>query len=312
MPNNVNPTTTPARLQEKIRVSKGKIWCDLGFNFGATVDSTRYFPKVYKKTFGLKIYMSQTTGPLLVNKLQEQDLIFKSWLSNLPTMVHAEDELVEVAIRLAKKYKRKIHICHMTANQLKAIKKARKEGLKITCEVCPHHLFLNRSDLKRLGPLGMMKPPLLSKSDQQKLWMNLSEIDMISTDHAPHTLEEKYDQSSPKFGVPGLETTLPLMLSAVSRKLIKLDRLVELLCINPRKIFKLPNQPKTYIIVDTGKKFKISDAKLFTKCHWTPFKGMDGRGKIKKVVLRGKTVFEDGKLIGKPRGVVIFTTNNGS
>ncbi|KKQ89758.1 MAG: Dihydroorotase [Candidatus Curtissbacteria bacterium GW2011_GWC2_38_9] len=306
MPNNVNPTTTPARLQEKIRVSKGKIWCDLGFNFGATVDSTRYFPKVYKKTFGLKIYMSQTTGPLLVNKLQEQDLIFKSWLSNLPTMVHAEDELVEVAIRLAKKYKRKIHICHMTANQLKAIKKARKEGLKITCEVCPHHLFLNRSDLKRLGPLGMMKPPLLSKSDQQKLWMNLSEIDMISTDHAPHTLEEKYDQSSPKFGVPGLETTLPLMLEAVARGKISIGRLVEMTSTNPRKIFHLPAQPNTFMTVNLEERYKISKKGLFTKCGWTPFVGLEGRGEIKKVVLRGQIIFENGRFSGKPQGKVIY------
>src|SRR3990167_7221560 len=257
MPNNVNPTTTPARLQEKIRVSKGKIWCDLGFNFGATVDSTRYFPKVYKKTFGLKIYMSQTTGPLLVNKLQEQDLIFKSWLSNLPTMVHAEDELVEVAIRLAKKYKRKIHICHMTANQL-------------------------------------------------KLWMNLSEIDMISTDHAPHTLEEKYDQSSPKFGVPGLETTLPLMLEAVARGKISIGRLVEMTSTNPRKIFHLPAQPNTFMTVNLEERYKISKKGLFTKCGWTPFVGLEGRGEIKKVVLRGQIIFENGRFSGKPQGKVIY------
>jgi len=312
MPNNIPPTTTPQALNDKIKRAGDRIYCDLGFNFGATATSTKYFAKIYKQVFGLKIYMSQTTGPLLVNESKDRELIFKSWKSPLPIMVHAKDDVIKSAIDLAKKYKRKIHICHIIASQLNLLKKAKEEDLEITAEVCPHHLFLTIDDVKHLGPLGIMKPPLMSKADQKKLWDNLDLIDMISTDHAPHTLEEKYDQSSPKFGVPGLETTLPLMLSAVSRKLIKLDRLVELLCINPRKIFKLPNQPKTYIIVDTGKKFKISDAKLFTKCHWTPFKGMDGRGKIKKVVLRGKTVFEDGKLIGKPRGVVIFTTNNGS
>src|SRR3990167_3159289 len=84
MPNNNPPTVDLKTLEDKLKLAKDRIYCDLGFNFGATADSTRYFPKVYKKTFGLKIYMNQTTGPLLVNKLQEQDLIFKSWKSQLP------------------------------------------------------------------------------------------------------------------------------------------------------------------------------------------------------------------------------------
>ena len=315
MPNNIPPTTTLQALNDKIKRSKSRIYCDLGFNFGATATSTKYFSKVYKKVFGLKIYMSQTTGPLLVNKSKDRELIFKSWQCSLPIMVHAKDEVVKSAIDLAKKYKRKIHICHVTASQLSLIKKAKEKGVQITSEVCPHHLFLTVEDIKRLGPLGIMKPKLLSKADKHKLWQNLNLIDIISTDHAPHTLEEKYDQSDPdspdggqggpKFGVPGLETTLPLMLSAVSKKLITLDRLIKMLTENPRKIFKLPDQPNTYILVDTSKTFKISDENLFTKCRWTPFKGMNGKGKVVKVVLRGQTIFKDGKFIGKPHGRII-------
>ena len=306
MPNNIPPTVTDIALSEKIRLASDRIWCDVGFNFGATAESVKYFPQIYQKSFGLKIYMSQTTGPLLVTKTKDRDLIFKSWKSQLPIMIHAQDELVEEALRLAKKYHKKIHICHLTSNQLDIIQKAKEEGIKITCEVCPHHLFLNRDDLKRLGPLGVMKPPLLSKSDQQKLWRNLSEIDMISTDHAPHTLEEKYDQSSPKFGVPGLETTLPLMLSAVSKGLLSLERLIEMISVNPRKIFKLPSQPNTYVLVDLSRKYRISNKNLFTKCGWTPFVGLDGRGEVKKVVIRGQLVFENGKFITKPQGEVIY------
>jgi len=306
MPNNTPPTVEPQALEDKIKRTKGRIYCDLGFNFGATAISSQHFQKVYKKVFGLKVYMSKTTGPLLVDKRVNQELIFKSWRSPLPIMVHAQGKIIEDAIKLAKKFKKRIHICHVTTNQLAAIQKAKKEGLEITCEVCPHHLFLNQDDIKRLGYLGMMKPPLLSKKDQEKLWPNIDKIDMISTDHAPHTLEEKHDQSEPKFGVPGLETTLPLMLSAVNKGLITLQRLTEMLTTNPRKIFRLPDQPKTYIVVDTSKTYKISNKNLFTKCGWTPFVGLEGKGKVQKVVLRGQTIFENDKFIGNPQGQVIF------
>ncbi len=312
MPNNIPPTLDTETLEDKIKRANGRIWCDLGFNFGATAKSVKYFKQVYKKVFGLKVYMDPTTGPLLVDKSEGREEVFKSWKSDLPIMVHAEGETVDIAIKLAKKYKKKLHVCHVAMNQLNTINRARKDGLKISCEVCPHHLFLNKKNVKRLGPLGIMKPSLFSKEDQQELWRNLDKIDMISTDHAPHTLEEKFDQREPKFGVPGLETTLPLMLTAVKKGLLTVERLIEMTSASPRKIFKLPNQPNTYILVDTSKTFRISDDNLFTKSNWTPFKGMIGHAKVVKVVLRGQTIFENGKFIGEPRGAVIFSTNSGS
>lgn len=305
MPNNVPPTVTPKDLNEKVKLAQGRIWCDVGFNFGATMESTKYFKKVGSQVFGLKVYMNQTTGPLLIDKNADRELIFKSWTSPLPIMAHAEGETVETAIKLAKKYQKALHVCHVTADQIKPIEKARKNGLKITCEVTPHHLFLNRNDVKRLGSLALMKPPLMSAADQQKIWDQLDKIDMIATDHAPHTLKEKYDQSSPKFGVPGLETTLLLMLDAVSQKRLTLERLVEMMSTVPRQIFNLPDQPNTYVEVDPDEPYTINHKLLFTKCAWTPFEGMDGKGEIKKVVLRGKTVFENGTFIGKPQGKII-------
>ena len=306
MPNNIPPTATPQALDDKIARAKGRIWCDLGFNFGATKESAKYFKNIYKKAFGLKVYMNQTTGPLLIDKFADQDLIFKSWSGKLPIMVHAQDETVEIAIKLAKKYKKRIHICHTTTNQLGSIQKARKEGTFITCEVCPHHLLLSRDDLKRLGPLGVMKPPLLSKADQLKLWDSLDLIDVISTDHAPHTLEEKYEKSSPKFGVPGLETSLPLMLSAVDKGLLTLKRLTAMMSTNPKKIFNLPTQSNTYIEVDLSKKYKISNKGLFTKCGWTPFAGLNAGGKVIKVVIRGKIIFVNGNFMGIPLVRIIY------
>ncbi len=305
MPNNIPPTVDEKSLDDKIKRANGRIWCDLGFNFGATRNSVKYFKKVDKKVFSLKIYMSKTTGSLLVTESQDKEIIFKSWQSPSPIMVHAQGELVEEAIELAKRYQRKIHICHLTADQLGSIKKAKGEGLPITSEVCPHHLFLNKEDVKRLGPLGIMKPPLCTKRDQEKLWENLEKIDMISTDHAPHTLDEKYKSSAPIYGVPGLETILSLMLNAVSKKLVTIERLVEMMSTNPRKIFNLPTQPQTYILVDLLKKYKISDKNLFTKCGWTPFKYLKGRGEVKKVIIRDRTVFENGKFVGRPSGRVM-------
>src|SRR3990167_838483 len=305
LPNNIPPTTTPQALDDKIARAEGRIWCDLGFNFGAARQSAKYFNNIYKKTFGLKVYMNQTTGPLLVDKFADQDLIFKSWSSKLPIMVHAEGEMVKIAIRLAKKHKKSIHICHVTADQLEEIEKARKDKLKITCEVCPHHLFLTDNDIKRLGPLGIMKPPLSSGNDQKKLWQNIDKIDMVATDHAPHTQEEKYDQTSPKFGVPGLETALPLMLSAVDKGLLTFERLTAMMSTNPKRIFSLPTQPDTFVEVDLSKKYQISNKGLFTKCGWTPFTGMQAGSKVIKVVIRDKTVFESNKFKGFPTGRVI-------
>lgn len=305
MPNNVPPTVSLSSLKNKMKRARTRIYCDVGFNFGATAQSTGEFSKVTNQAFGLKIYMSQTTGPLLVTKNKEREKIFKLWQSPLPIMVHAQGDLVERAIYLANKYKRTIHICHITSDQLHLIKKAKKTSLEISCEVCPHHLFLTQEDVKKLGPLGIMKPALLSKQDQQKLWDNIDQIDMIASDHAPHTLEEKFDQSEPKFGVPGLETTLPLMLTAVAKKLLTIEKLILMTHTVPKKIFNLPNQPNTYVEVVTDKQYKLSNTTLFTKCGWSPFQGLKVNAKIVKTVIRGKTIFLNGKFIGKPQGKVM-------
>jgi len=304
MPNNIPPTIDLKSLDYKIALAKNRIYCDVGFNFGGITGSIKEFPKIYKKVFGLKVYMNQTTGTLLVENPKEREQIFKSWGSKMPIMVHAEGKTVENAIKLAKKYKRKLHICHISYEQIEIIDKAKKEGLSVSSEVCPHHLFLSKFDIKNIGSLGIMKPPLPPASDQKKLWDNIDKIDMISTDHAPHTLEEKREKP-PKFGVPGLETTLPLMLNAVHEKKISLNRLIEMLSTNPARIFHLPEQKDTYILVNENKKYKITAKNFFTKNKWSPFEGLEGRGEVKKVVLRSKTVFEDGKFIGKPSGRVI-------
>jgi carbamoyl-phosphate synthase/aspartate carbamoyltransferase/dihydroorotase len=130
----------------------------------------------------------------------------------------------------------------------------------------------------------------------ESLWINIDVIDCFATDHAPHTLAEK-DSDNPPPGFPGLETLLPLLLTAADRGRLTVDDIVQKSVINPRNIFHLPQQPETWIEVDENAEYEIRAADQFTRCGWTPFEGWKVKGKVRKVLLRGKTAFEDGKVL---------------
>ncbi len=301
MPNNPTPTITSSALQKKDKIAKEKAVCDYGLIFGASQDdNTNEFKKVVQRTIALKVYMDHTTGSLLIEDLSLLEKIFQNWNCPKPIMVHAEAGTLAKAIALAYLYKRHLHCCHVSLKEeVELIKKAKQRGLKITSEVTPHHLFLTSKDQKKLGPYGIMKPPLRD-GDQESLWQGIKDgtIDMIGTDHAPHTKEEK-ESGKPPYGVTGLETALPLLLNAVRHRRISLEKVVELYHENPRKIFKLPKQKNTYIEVDLNSEWKISNDNLKTKCGWTPFNNWEVYGKVEKVVLRGRTVYKDGKVLAK-------------
>ncbi len=143
-----------------------------------------------------------------------------------------------------------------------------------------------------------MKPFLKTQADQDFLWQSMEHIDVIESDHAPHTKAEK-DSDNPPFGVPGLETTLPLMLTAEAEGRITRDQLLERLHANPARIFGIKLDENTHIEVDMGE-YEIRDEDLLTKCGWSPFAGRRVIGKVKRVILRGETVFENGKVLAKP------------
>lgn len=318
MPNNPIPTISPQALEQKINLATGRIYSDVGFHFGATPASSQYFDQVNNKVFALKVYMNHTTGDLLMEDEQALEKVFQSWIKGKPILVHAEGETLKKAINLGKIYQQKLHVCHISLKQeIDLIKQAKHEGLDISCEVSCHHLFLNQADAKRLGPYGMMRPPLSTEEDRQALWDNLDVIDMIASDHAPHTKEEKspVDSSSKETpgkvvnGVPGLETSLPLLLTAVNEGKLTLERLIELTSTNPRRIFNIPDQPDTEVEVDLDIRYTINANHLYTKCGWTPFEGTEVSGKVKRVILRGKVVFNQGKIFG-PFGKVIFPTDS--
>lgn len=306
MPNNPVATVTPEALQEKMDLAKGRVYCDVGFHFGASSKSVQYLEEVAGKVFGLKVYMNQTTGDLLMEDNQTLEAVFSGWPKGKPLLVHAEGDILQKAISLAKKFGNKLHVCHVSlAKEIELIKVAKKDGLKISCEVACHHLFLTEEDTERLGPFGVMRPPLSSKKDQEALWQAVVDgtIDMIASDHAPHTKEEKLNSEKPINGVPGLETSLPLLLTAVSEGRLTMDKLIEITSATPRKVFDLPEQD-SYVEVDPEESYILENDNLQTKCGWTPFAGMKVTGKVKKVVLRDQVVF-DGKNVFGPFGQVL-------
>ena len=166
--------------------------------------------------------------------------------------------------------------------------------------VTPHHLFLSSADLQRIGAKrGEVRPRLASPGDVQALWDNLDVIDCFATDHAPHTLAEK-DSLTPPPGFPGLETCLPLLLTAVHAGRLTLEDIILRCHTNPRRIFNLPEQPDTWVELDPDAEDEIHAAHHFSRCGWTPFEGFPVRGRINRVVLHGKPAFENGTVIALP------------
>jgi carbamoyl-phosphate synthase/aspartate carbamoyltransferase/dihydroorotase len=175
-----------------------------------------------------------------------------------------------------------------------------KKGRPVTCEVAPHHLFLSTEDIPSIGSgRSEVRPRLASPSDREALWDNLEVIDVFATDHAPHTLEEK-DSPNPPPGFPGLETCLPLLLTAVAEGRLSLADLLQRTYTNPQRIFNLPEQLGTWVEVDPDASWEIHASEMLSRCSWTPFEGMKVRGRVQRVVLRGREAFKDGQILVEP------------
>jgi len=303
MPNTQPPLITLADFRVAQQRAEAEAHCDVYHFAAASADHTAALAALGREAVGLKIYMDQTYGPLRVEGLLTLMSCFRNWPAGKMIAVHAEGANIAVAIGLAAAFRRPVHICHVSRKaEIQLIAKAKAQGLPVTCEVTPHHLFLTEADAVRLGPLGDMRPRLGTQADVDALWAHLdSTVDCIATDHAPHTLAEKRS-STPPPGVPGLETALPLMLTAVAEGRLGLDRLVALMETNPRRIYGLPAQPDTWIEVDIGTPWTIDDQGLQTKCGWSPFSGMVVQGSVHRVQLRGRTVYREGKTpaVGSP------------
>lgn len=302
MPNNKVPITTIERLKEKATIAQEQIVSDLGFHFGTLGDNLDEFDKIVEQgrgVKGLKIYLNQTTGNFLLDKKHLAE-IFERWPQDMAILFHAEDETFDDVLEVLYQHPRKIHLCHMsTTYELKRVMEAKEKGMDVTCGVTPHHLFLSEQHFKKYGSFAMMRPPLMPQKDVDFLWENIAAIDMIESDHAPHTLKEK-ESDNPPNGIPGLETTLPLMLTAVSQNALTLDDVKRLCYSGPSKRFSIDQGDDTYIEVDLDEEYIIDPTKMFSKAKWTPFNGWKMKGKLKKTVLHGKTVFENENLLVSP------------
>jgi carbamoyl-phosphate synthase/aspartate carbamoyltransferase/dihydroorotase len=227
---------------------------------------------------------------------------FANWPAHAPIVLHAEGRTMAAALLLAHMYDRPVHVAHVaTREEILVIRAAKEKGMKVTCEVAPHHLFLSTASTAAMGGTlsggrAEVRPRLASPVDQQALWANLDVIDCFATDHAPHSVAEK-DSDNPPPGFPGLETALPLLLTAVHSGKLTLEDIIARCVTNPRRIFSLPEQSATWIEVDPDAQWTIRGENSFTRSHWTPFEGLPVRGRVERVILRGKTAFENGQIV---------------
>jgi len=228
-----------------------------------------------------------------------------------------EIETASKILLFAEKTGAKVEICHITTPEVvELVNKAKCKGVYVIAETCPHYLFLNENALNKIGVFAKVNPPLRSEEERQGMWemVNNGSIDIIGSDHAPYTKEEKEmgseDIFTPPAGFPGLSTRLPLLFTAVKEGKIRLDRMVELICENPAKIFGLYPKKGTitvgsdadFVIFDPGKKDIISKDKMFTKCRDSAlvYDGWEVYGKPEKTIVRGKVVFDNGKITVSP------------
>ncbi len=204
----------------------------VGIFVGATHTYLDAYLPVAEQACGLKIYVSDTFGSLRIDTLELMHRFFRTWAAKAdssgyrmrngtgigPIAVHAEELMLPVCLNLSQLYDVPLHIVHVTRrSEIELIARAKERGLPVTCEVCPHHLFLSSEDLPRLGALGDMRPRLATPDDVAALWQHMPIVDIIATDHAPHTLAEKTARNTAP-GVPGVETMLPLLADRRARR----------------------------------------------------------------------------------------------
>ncbi|MBY0314467.1 MAG: dihydroorotase [Bdellovibrionales bacterium] len=332
MPNTKPNTSTAEKLQEKLNLAASKAKCDFAFFMGATAENTPHIAELEKLPgcSGIKIFMGSSTGDLLVSDDETLEKIFKNGSRRIA--VHCEDEFIlrdrkSIAdqsgrvqdhpvwrnedsalsatrriLNIAEKTQRPVHVLHVSTAEEMAFLKHKKQWATVEC--LPQFLTLHAPDCyDRLGTLAQMNPPVREKHHQEALWKAIADgtVDVIGSDHAPHTREEKalpYPQSPS--GMTGVQTLLPLMLNHVNNNKLSLERLIELICINPARIYGAHQKGQIAVgkdadltIVDMKASRMISNSWIQSKVGWTPFDGMTVKGWPKKTIVRGQLAMED-------------------
>lgn len=334
MPNTNPNTDTEERIHDKLKRAHHRMWCDHAFYVGATAENAESLAELERipGTAGVKIFMGASTGSLLVAEDENLARVLASGRRRVA--IHAEDEermnarkdkrvendpsshpvwrddesamlATRRILRLAREANRPIHILHVTTPaELEVISQHRDVA---TCEVTPQHLTLNAEDAyPRLGSHAQMNPPIRSKAHVDGLWHWLQQgvPDVIGSDHAPHTLEEKAKPypNSPS-GMPGVQTLLPLMLNHVLEGRMTLERLIDMTSAGVQRVFGLVGKGRIaagydadFTIVDRKGSFTITDEWLASRCGWSPFTGMDLKGRVVGTIIRGNVAMWDGQL----------------
>ena len=344
MPNNNPPVTTIKRMAEKKQLAAEKSVVNYGFFIGATPDNLEELNAV-ENVCGIKVFMGASTGDLLVDDPKILESIFAN--GNKLIAVHAEDENIlqenrrlmngindlrihsrirdesaalsatKLAVRLSIKYHRRLHILHLTTEEECDFLRTLPREHHISTEVCPQHFLLTSPECyEDLGTKAQMNPPIRSKRHNVALWQALKDgiIDCIATDHAPHTLAEKkqpYGQSPS--GMPGVETSLSLMLDRVNRDLCSLPEVVYWMSESPAKLYKMHGKGRIEVgqdadlaLIDMSLKKKIINGELHTRVNWSPFDGVELQGWTVRTIVNGQTVFLNGEVNKSVRGKEIF------
>ncbi|MEM2412422.1 MAG: dihydroorotase family protein [Candidatus Bathyarchaeia archaeon] len=343
MPNNAPVTMSAETLKRRMETARRKILVNVGFYSEFPKEMREIDAIIREGAVAFKLYLGEQIGGLNIDDDDALTEAFRTVASQVPISVHAEDknmlrraeerlkqegrhdieaflevhsEAVEVeavgrVVEIAGKTKAKVHFCHVSTKQsLETIYEAKKSGLPITCEVTPHHLFLSTEDLKHVGVMALTVPPLRDKSHVEALWSGLRQgiVDLIGSDHAPHTFTEKNAESvwDVKTGIPGLETSLPLMLTAVNAGLLGIADVVRLMAENPAKIFKLKGRgfikegcKADLVAVDLEREYCIDASKFHSKARFSPFHGKRVKGKPVKTFVGGRLVMDGDEIVAE-------------
>jgi len=341
MPNTRPATTTQAALDDKLARAASKSVANYGFFIGATPHNLDEINSVYP-VCGIKVFMGASTGDLLVERPEDLERIFAN--GERLIAVHAEDETrirertrlystepspathskirdvecariaTERALGYSLKYKRRLHILHLsTAAEVELLRQNKPPW--VTAEVIPNHLFLTESDYQQLGTLVQMNPPIRTEADVASLWQGLHDgvIDFIATDHAPHTLEEKnlpYPRSPS--GMPGVETSLPLMLTQMAAGHCTLAEIQKWMCVGAARAYGIANKGEIregwdadLTLVDMNVRRPVRNQDMFTRAGWTPYHGRELSGWPVVTVVGGRIAFDRGQVRQHIRGQVL-------
>lgn len=340
MPNTDPPTTTQDAIEDKLKRARGRMWCDHAFYVGASSENADQLAELERLpgTAGVKIFMGSSTGSLLVPDDDTLRRVLKSGKRRVA--VHAEDEerLEErkgerkegepashaewrdedtalLATRritaLAEETGRPVHVLHVTSRAEMKFLREKKDVVSV--ETTPQHLTLAAPDCyKRLGTYAQMNPPIRSEEHRDAIWRAVDNgtVDLIGSDHAPHTKEDK-DKPYPgsPSGMPGVQTLLPLLLDHLNDGRLTLERLVELTSGAAIRLFGIRGKGRIqkgadadFTLVDLKRDFTVSPDWLQSKCGWSPFEGETLRGYPIGTIVRGRIAMWDGELQGEPTG----------